>query len=71
MLTKALNYVKSEISFSKNEINKMICKAMQMRCPVYLAYPNFANEIDNLLADFCEDNECENDFDIEEIIENL
>lgn len=51
----------------KNTYKKMAIN----RTPLYHQNPTLFNKVDDLIVEFCNDNDIEDDFDVEEIFEKV
>lgn len=76
MIENAINYMKEHISYSDDSINRMICDSMEQRIPVGMLYPSLKDEIEDLLDDFSQDNDLDEEwwsinYDIDTITEML
>jgi hypothetical protein len=73
-LFEALHYVRNDVDMT--EVNKTVCKAMEMRMPVSVYAPALTDDIADLLEEYGQDNDlpegwwCEYG-DIDDIVEQL
>lgn len=62
---KALRFVRDMVDL--NHVNKSVCDAMLMRCPVSLHDVRLADEVLDLLDEYASDNDLERDWWAEEM----
>ena len=67
MLHTLYNYCKKNIEGFRTLEKRALKKMDQYREPLSFACPELFEEMSERVFDYCEDNEIENDFDIEEV----
>jgi hypothetical protein len=73
-LFEALHYVRYDVDIT--EVNKTVCKAMEMRMPVRVYAPALTDDIADLLEEYGQDNDLPEGWwreygDIDDIVEQL
>lgn len=70
MEKKIIEFVKANVNME--DVNYTYSKMCVNRTPLYHQNPTLFNQIDDLVAEFCIDNDINNeDFDIEEIFDKI
>lgn len=68
MKTKLIDYLRSNIDDFDERADLALSVIGRNRCSLEYADPALAYEMSDLVEEWCEDNEVENNFDLEELL---
>lgn len=68
MKAKLIDYLHSTIDDFEERASLALSRIGRMRCSLEYADPALAYEMSDLVEEWCEENEVENDFDLEELL---
>lgn len=68
MKAKLIDYLHSNIDDFEERAELALSRIDRMRCSLEYADPALAYEMSDLVEEWCEDNELENNFDLEELL---
>ena len=68
MKAKLIDYLHSTIDDFEERAELALSRIDRMRCSLEYADPSLAYEMSDLVEEWCEDNEVENNFDLEELL---
>ena len=62
-------YVRNNVEFFEERLQLALSKMDRMRCPLSFADQELYDDISNAIDDWCLDNEVDNDWDYDDLIE--
>jgi hypothetical protein len=68
MKAKLIDYLRSNIDDFEERADLALSRIGRMRCSLEYADPALAYEMSDLVEEWCEENEVENNFDLEELL---
>lgn len=68
MKAKLIDYLHSTIDDFEERASLALSRIGRMRCSLEYADPALAYEMSDLVEEWCEENEVENNFDLEELL---
>lgn len=68
MKAKLIDYLHSNIDDFEERADLALSRIGRMRCSLEYADPALAYEMSDLVEEWCEENEVENNFDLEELL---